>query len=358
MKITKTLFGTTASGEKAYLYLMKNRKGMELVVSDFGAVIQKILVPDRDGHPVDVVLGFDALADYDSDHNNTFGAFVGRNANRIGGAVFTLNGKTYQLAKNDGENNLHSGPDNLSNRVMYETECFEEPEMATVEFSRMSPDMEQGFPGNLDMTVSYSLTEEGEVVIEYFADCDQDTICNLTNHSYFNLSGEQADTILDHVLMLKSDAFTPTDSGLIPTGEIRDVTGTPMDFRVAKPIGQDIEADYEPLVTAGGYDHNFVLPDAEQDEPVLAGTVMSPVTGITMDIYTDLPGMQVYTGNFLNGEVAGKKGKKYPRRSGVCFETQFFPNACNMPEGTPGWETSVLPAHVPFESTTIYRFHA
>ena len=226
--------------------------------------------------------------------------------------------------------------------------------MATVEFSRMSPDMEQGFPGNLDMTVSYSLTEEGEVVIEYFADCDQDTICNLTNHSYFNLSGEQADTILDHVLMLKSDAFTPTDGGLIPTGEIRDVTGTPMDFRVAKPIGQDIDSDYEQMIFGGGYDHNFVIDGYKGDGSLLtAGEEYDPASGRVMEVLTTVPGIQFYTANGMVAE-GGKKGRTYGPRSAYALETQFFPDNVhhdNFPKAIfgPGRD---------YVQTTVYRFPA
>lgn len=342
-------FGVTKDGQTAKLYRLKNSNGMEVVLSDFGALIVDIIVPDKNKKKVDVALGFDKLEKY-YDNGEGFGAFVGRNANRIGDARVTINGKEYQLEVNDGPNNLHSGS-KRSNYEMYEAEVIDEGELISVEFSRMSPSMEQGFPGNLDTTVTYSLTEENELMIEYFAVSDEDTVVNLTNHSYFNLSGHNSGTVLDQVLTVYADAFTPTNDALIPTGELADVTGTPMDFRKPKTIGQDIEADYAPLKQAGGYDHNYVL-NVREGEVDLAAELYSKETGIFMEVYTDLPGMQVYTGNFIDHKTGGKGGATYEKRGGVCFETQYFPNACNEPK----FKSSILKAGEQYDTVTIYRF--
>lgn len=349
MRVKVENFGTARDGQTAHLYHLRNNNGMEVVLTDMGAAIVKILVPDRTGKKVDVALGFDKLESY-YDNGEGFGAFVGRNANRIGGAKVVIAGKEYALEANDGPNNLHSGS-TRSNYQMYDAECLEESEMSTVEFSRLSPDMEQGFPGNLDVTVAYSLTEENELLIEYFAVSDQDTVVNLTNHSYFNLEGHDSGDVLDHQMKIYSDKFTPTDDLLIPTGELADVTGTPMDFRQAKKIGQDIGADYRPLVQAGGYDHNYVL-EQKEDEVSLAAELYSEKTGICMEVFTDLPGMQVYTGNFIDHKTGGKGGAVYEKRGGVCFESQYFPNACNEPK----FQTSILPAGKEYDSVTVFRF--
>jgi len=349
MKVKVEKFGVTKEGQEAHLYRMKNKNGMEVVLSDFGAVIVQILVPDRNKKKIDVVLGFDKLEGY-YNNDDGFGAFVGRNANRIGDACVTIAGKEYQLEKNDGPNNLHSGSKRF-NYQMYEAECMEETEMATVEFSRLSPSMEQGFPGNLDVTVSYSLTEENELLIEYFAVSDEDTVVNLTNHSYFNLSGHDSGNVLDQIMTVYSDKFTPTNDALIPTGELVDVTGTPMDFRKPKTIGQDIEADYEPLKQAGGYDHNYAF-EIPEGEVARVAELYSEKTGICMEVFTDLCGMQVYTGNFLDHKTGGKGGVTYEKRDGVCFETQYFPNACKEPK----FKSSILPAGQEYDSVTVYKF--
>lgn len=352
MKVSVEEFGTTKDGRTAHLYSIRNRNGMELVVSDYGASIVRVIVPDRDKNPVDVVLGFDSLEEY-FDNGEGFGAFVGRNANRIANARVVIAGKEYRLEANDGPNNLHSGS-KRSNYEMYEAECMEDVDMASVEFSRVSPDMEQGFPGNLDLAISYSLTEQNAVMIEYFAVSDQDTVVNLTNHSYFNLSGHDSGIVLDQVLTVHADQFTPTDDALIPTGKLADVTGTPMDFRTPKTIGQDIMADYVPLKQAGGYDHNYVLRpgEGEKRNMRLAAELYSGKTGINMEVYTNMCGLQVYTGNFIDHKTGGKGGVTYEKRDGICFETQFFPNACNEPN----FESSILPKGKEYDYVTIYKF--
>lgn len=351
MKITQKSFGKTSRGEEAVLYTLTNGNGMKVSVTNFGANIVHIIVPDAKGNMADVNLGFENIAGYEENPPG-LGSFIGRHANRIGGAKFELNGKVYELEKNDGQNNLHSGFSGY-NKFMYETEVYEDEEIASVEFSRLSPHMEQGFPGNLDITVTYSLTEANELVIEYLAVSDRDTIVNLTNHAYFNLSGHNSGSILDHKLWIKANQFTPTAKDLIPTGEIWDVTGTPMDFRTFKTIGQDIEAEYEPLQFAGGYDHNYVL-DICCSEVEKVAELVDEKSGRRMEVFTDMPGMQLYTGNFLTSVNNSKAGAVYHRRDGVCFETQFFPNSCN----TPSFPSCMLKAGKEFDSVTIYKFSA
>lgn len=350
MGVTKKSFGTTKAGEKTTLYTMTNKNGMKVSVTDFGANIVEIIVPDRDGRLADVNLGYDNVSGYENNAPG-YGSFLGRVANRIAGAKFSVNGKTYEVTKNDGPNCLHSGLKSY-NKYMYETEIFEEEDSAAVEFSRLSPDMEQGFPGNMDLTVTYTLTDDNELVIEYFAVSDQDTVLNLTNHSYFNLKGEGSGTVLDHQVWINADKITATDENLIPTGDYTDVTGTPMDFRTMKTIGQDIAADYEPLKRGFGYDHNYVLNHAEAGAVEKAAELYEESTGRCMEVYTDLPGMQFYSANHISGTEAGKGGKIYHSRDAICFETQFFPNTLNIPS-FPGGR---LKAGEEFESATVYKF--
>ncbi|TAH75049.1 MAG: galactose mutarotase [Anaerolineaceae bacterium] len=349
MKITQKSFGRTKSGEDATLYTVTNNNGMKISFTDFGANIVSIIVPDREGNMADVALGYKNLLGYEN-NSPGFGSFIGRNANRIEGARFDLNGKTYTLDKNEGENNLHGGTPSY-NTVMYEAEVYEEEDMISLEFSRLSPNLEQGFPGNLDITITYSLTENNELLIEYHAVSDKDTVVNLTNHSYFNLSGHNSGSILDHKLWINSDQFTPTRDDLIPTGEIRDVEGTPMDFRKLKRIGDNINDDYEPLKQAGGYDHNYVL-NTSRDEVEKVVELVDESTGRVMEVFTDKPGLQFYSANMLTPVENGKDGAVYGKYCGVCFETQHFPNACNIKS----FPSSVLMAGQGYEFVTIYKF--
>ncbi len=349
MKVDQKLFEKTKNGEEAYLYTITNEKGMEVSFTNYGACIVSILVPDAQGNKADVALGFDNLEGYERNVPG-FGAFIGRYANRISGGKFVLNDKEYVLEKNDGNNTLHGGPIGY-NKFLYETEIFEDEDIVSIEFTRLSPHMEQGFPGNLDISVTYSLTENNELMIEYLAVSDRDTIINLTNHSYFNLAGHNSGSILDHKLMLKASKFTPTDNELIPTGELRDVTGTPMDFRTPKTIGEDINADYEPLRIAGGYDHNYVLDITGNDVEKVAELV-DDKSGRVMEVFTNLTGMQIYTSNMLTPQENSKDGATYGKHGAICFETQFFPNSCN----TPSFPSTVLRAGQEFESITIYKF--
>ncbi|BCJ93501.1 aldose 1-epimerase [Anaerocolumna cellulosilytica] len=351
MSIKKHSFGKTKDGKEATLYTLINKNGMSVSFTNYGANIVNILVPDKNGKLDDVVLGYDNVRGYEI-NSPGYGSFIGRHANRIGGAVFVLNDKKYELEKNDGENNLHGGFKSY-NKFWYEVETFEEEDADSIEFSRLSPDMEQGFPGNLDISVTYTLTDDNELVIEYLAVSDKDTVVNLTNHSYFNLSGHNSGSVLKQKVILEADKFTPTDAALIPTGELRDVNGTPMDFRTLKALGQDIEEDYEPLKLAGGYDHNFVLNTNGSDVEKI-GEMIDDKSGRKMEIFTNMPGIQLYTGNFISGKEAGKGGYIYQKRDGVCFETQYFPDSCNKGE----FPSSILKAGNEYDFVTVFKFSA
>ncbi len=349
MSITKSLFGTTKDGAQVTLYTMKNQNGYEVRITDLGAVMVNLFVPDRDGNVEDVVLGFDNVSQYES-NGPSFGAPVGRVANRISGAKVTINGKEYKLDKNNGENCLHSGFLRI-NQLMYEAECLEEEGQDAIVFSRVSPDMEQNLPGNLDMSITYRLTDTNDLVMEYYAVSDKDTVINLTNHSYFNLGkgGHICKDVLDHEVQIMADCYTPTFEDLIPTGELLDVKGTPMDFREMKRVGDDIHADYNAIRFAKGYDVNFALRNTS-GEVELAAVCQCPETGRRMEVYTDLQGLQLYTANTLDSD--GKCGARYGHYAGICFETQYFPNACN----TPGFPSNIFKAGEEYSNVTVFRF--
>ncbi|MBO5489166.1 MAG: galactose mutarotase [Eubacterium sp.] len=343
MSITTKAFGTTKNGEAVTMYTITNANNMSISVIDYGACLVNVMVPDAKGNLADVVLGYDDVAGYE-ENGVFFGSFIGRNSNRIGGAKFELNGVTYEVEKNEGENNLHGGTPGY-HKVMYKAETTDN----SVTMCRLSPDMEQGFPGNMDIRMTYTLTDDNEVKIHYYAKSDKDTICNLTNHSYFNLKGHNSGTIEGHELYLKASGISEVRDDLIPTGVTIDVTDTPMDFRTKKVVGSDIDADYPALKQGAGYDHNYCLDKAPGLE--LIGEVTDPDSGRTMEMYTDLPGIQFYSGNYINN-VKGKEGAVYGKRAGFCFETQYFPNCMNIPE----FENCVLKAGEEFDSTTIYKF--
>lgn len=343
----KLTFGTTHDGQTASKYVLTNKQGMEIEVSDFGALLVAIKTPDQNGKLVDVQLGYDTLEEY-YDNDCGFGAFIGRNGNRIQGAEVTLDGVSYALDKNDNGNNLHSGFDR-SHTKFYAAQTGTNKEGSFVELKRVSPHMEQKFPGNLDQTIRYTLTDANELVIDYRMTSDKTTVVNPTNHSYFNLGGHNSGDVLGHELEIYAEAFLPTDEELIPTGEIASVEGTPMDFRKAKKIGQDIEADFSALNIGGGYDHNYCFANDGVLKKV--AKLVCRETGISMEVFTDLCGMQVYSGNFLDG-TKGKQGAVYGKRAGICFETQFYPNACKQPN----FPSSVLKAGEVFTSRTVYRF--
>lgn len=335
-------FGTTSKGE-ASLYRINNQNGCEIAVTDFGATLVQLIVPDKDGRKRDVVLGYDSAEVYEK-RGASFGATVGRVANRIGKAEFELNGKVYKLTANDNQNSLHGGRDFYNKRLW---KVAEEKDNR-VTFTLHSENMDQGYPGNVDIFVTYELTDDNELKIHYHAVTDADTLINLTNHSYFNLSGHDSGNVLDQEVQILADAFTKADKESIPTGEITLVKGTPMDFNEYKPIGREIEKNYEALVFGCGYDHNWVLNGNGMRK--VAG-MRSEKTGIQMEVFTDLPGMQLYTGNFIVDEP-GKDGVEYHKRDAVCFETQYFPDAIHKEH----FDGPVVRKEEEYDTTTIYKF--
>lgn len=350
MGVTKQNFGKSPEEKEVFLYELKNKNGAVIKVTDFGAILVSVEVPDKDGKLVDVVLGYDKVEGYYVNPPH-FGSPIGRNGNRIGGAKFVINGKEYKLAENDNINNLHSGPDFYRTRVWDVAEIDED--LNSITFKIFSPDGDQGFPGNFTGYVTYRLTDDNEVVMHYEGSADADTIVNMTNHSYFNLSGHGAgaEEMLNHTVQIHAPEYTPVSNAeAIPTGEIASVSGTPMDFTSPKKIGQDVEADFEQLIFGGGYDHNYALT-REKGEIKEAAVVHSDTTGITMKVYTDLPGMQFYIGNFIKNEN-GKEGCVYSKRAGFCMETQYYPNACNEEN----FQSSLLKAGDKYDTTTIYKF--
>ncbi len=349
MSISKTDFGITQDGQKAKLYTLTNANGMVVKITNYGGVITELWVPDKNGNPGDIVLGFDTLAEYEKDSPH-FGCIVGRYANRIANGKFTLDGKEYTLAVNNGKNHLHGGIKGFD-KVVWDAHSFENKDGVGLRLHYLSKDMEEGYPGNLDVYVTYTLTNDNEIRIHYEATTDKPTVCNLTNHTYFNLAGQGYPTNAENQLMLNADNFTPIDEGLIPTGEIRSVKGTPMDFTKLTPIGKNIDADDEQIKFGGGFDHNWVL-NKKSDEMLLAAKVFEPTTGRVMDVYTTEPGIQFYTGNFLDGTLKGKDGKVYPHRSAFCLETQHYPDSPNKPS----FPSTVLRPGEKYETTTIYKF--
>lgn len=349
MAYEKKVFGELPDGRQVTEYTLTNESGVSASFIDLGGTWVSMMVPDLEGQMEDVVLGYDKLEHYMKNPPH-FGAPIGRNANRIGGAKFSLNGITYPLAVNNGPNNLHSGPDLYHSRL-WEVQVEEEEIGTVISFSLNSPDGDQGYPGNADITVTYTLTPDNSLILNYHMISDADTVANFTNHSYFNLAGHKHGFIMDQRVWIDADGFTITDEVLIPTGEIVPVEGTPMNFRVMKAIGGEIEADYQPLKIAGGYDHNWVL-NHPAGEVSLAAKAVDDKSGRVMEVYTDLPGMQFYTANFLIPELPGKGGAVYEKRSAYCFETQYYPDAVNIPS----FPSPVLKAGEEYKTTTVYKF--
>ena len=344
MGVVKKEFGKNSKGEQAYFYEITNAAGMKAIVTDFGATLHSLYVPDKDGVLRDVVWGYDSVQEYEIDNGPFFGATVGRIANRTGGAVVTINGVDYKMEANERTNCLHSGSQCYHVR-MWNAEILEN----AVKFSILSPDGDQGLPGNFNVSVTYVVTDDNGLRIIYDGVSDKDTFVSMTNHSYFNLNGEKSDSILEHELWLNADAFTRVNNEMISTGEILDVTGTAMDFRTVKTFGRDINNDEEPLNIGAGYDHNFVLNVHAADEAI--AKVTSAESGIAMEIFTDCPGMQIYTGNFLL-DKPGKGGRNYPNRSAVAFETQQFPDAMHHDN----FPSPLVKAGENFHTETEYRF--
>jgi aldose 1-epimerase len=345
--VSREPFGRTSEGESVEIFTLRNGNGLEVRAMTYGAIITSIQAPDRGGAMADVVLGFDSLESYLPRHPY-FGAVVGRYGNRIGNAQFRLNGQTYRLAANNGPNHLHGGAKGFD-KYVWEAEPLSNA--IGVAFSRTSADGEEGYPGNLKTRVTYTLSDANELDIAYEASTDKATPVNLTQHTYFNLAGHASGDILGHQVMINADRFTPVDATLIPTGELASVSGTPFDFRQAGAVGARIEENHPQLKMGRGYDHNFVL-NRKGGGLQPAARVVHPGSGRTLDVATTEPGVQFYTGNFLDGSQKGKGGATYTHRSGLCLETQHFPDSPNKPN----FPSAVLQPGETYKSRTVFRF--
>lgn len=334
-------FGTMDDGSEVQLFTLKNANGMEVSITNYGGIVTSVKVPDKNGNIENVVLGFDDLEQYKAGHP-FFGAITGRYANRIAKGRFELNGEVYELATNDGENHLHGGVEGFDKKL-WDAEVNDEENSVTLSY--LSPDGEEGYPGNLDVDVTYTLTDDNELRIDYHATTDKPTVVNLTNHSYFNLSGDPSQGILDHVLTINADRYTPVDEGLIPTGELRSVEGTPFDFTEPERVGARIDS------IPPGYDHNYVLNNPDSGIQKIA-TVEHEESGRIMEVYTDQPGVQLYTGNFLDGSLTDRQGNPIEQYAALCLETQTFPDSPNKPS----FPSPVLNPDETYETTTIYQF--
>jgi len=351
VQVTRRPWGEV-DGREVEIFRLASGTGLRAEIAELGGAIVSLTAQDRDGAFADIVLGFDDLDSYLADTNPYFGAIVGRYANRIAGGRFTLDGETHDLPQNDGTNSLHGGVRGLS-RVVWEGEPFEDGNGAGVVLRYRSPDGEEGYPGNVDFEVRYLLTSIGDLRIEADAVTDEPTVVNLSFHSYFNLKGEAEGDILGHELVLNSEEYTPVDDALIPTGEIAPTEGTPMDFRDAAAIGGRVDDDFEQLRFGGGYDHNWVLrPTEDDDELRVAAIVVEPTSGRKLVVKTTAPGLQLYTGNFLDGTLVGKSGRPYVQRGGLCLETQHFPDSPNQPS----FPSTVLRPGETYRQVTEYVF--
>lgn len=341
-------FKKSLDGKETSLYALTNKNGMEVAITNYGAKIVSLLVPDKDGNMTDVVTGHNSIDEYLVSEEPYFGAICGRYGNRIAKGTFTLDGITYnKLAINNGPNSLHGGIKGFNFQV-WDANLIDDQ---TLELKYLSPDGEEGFPGNLDTTVIYHLTEENELVIHYQATTDKPTVLNLTNHSYFNLSGAGDPYVGDHILTINADYYLPTDNTAIPYGDPEEVAGTPMDFRTPTAVGSRINDDFEQLVFGKGYDHTYVL-NKEGNELSFCAGCFSPKTGIIMETYTTEPGVQLYTSNWTTGNFIAKNGQRYPERCALCLETQHFPDSPNKPQ----YPSTVLRPSETFISNTIFKF--
>lgn len=343
-------FGTTPEGAEVERFTLASASGVTVTVLSYGGVIQSVFAPDRAGVPADVTLGYDTLDGYLRD-KSYLGALVGRYANRIRAGKFSLDGREYTLATNAGSNHLHGGIRGF-NKAVWMTEAFADGDNIGLTLGHFSPDGDEGYPGGVSVRVTYTLTPEGSLLIDFFATADTPTPVNLTQHSYFNLAGTGVGDILDHTLEVSASRFTPVDAQLIPTGELRPVQGTPFDFTTPEKIGARINDNDEQLRLAGGYDHNFVIDHSAESDLVLAARLTDPLSGRGLDIHTTEPGMQCYSGNFLDGTVTGKGGVPLTYRSGLALETQHFPNSPNEPL----FPSTILRPGVEHRSRTVYHF--
>lgn len=349
MGITKKLFGQTAEGIKADIFTLINSNGMVAEITNYGGIIVSLKVPDNKGKLDDVVLGFDNLEDYLKNPAH-FGAIIGRHANRIEKGKFEINGIEYNVAVNDGNNHLHGGFIGFEKKVWH-AEMVVIGQAESLVLTYRSVDGEENYPGNLDVKVTYTLTEDNSLEIDYFALTDKDTVVNLTNHSYFNLSGHGFGSVLNQEVMINADKFTVADNESIPTGEIKSVKNTPMDLTKLTRIGDGIDSDYQQIVFAGGYDHNWIINEGEKSLK-RAAQVFDKSTGRLMEVYTTLPGIQFYSGNFLDGSYNGKDGAIYNKRAGLCLETQYYPNSLKHKN----FPSPILKAGEEYKHTTIYKF--
>jgi aldose 1-epimerase len=347
--IQKQHWGTLESGETIDLYTLRNANGIEARVTNFGGRLASLKTPDRRGEFGDIVLGFDTLEGY-VQKNPYFGALVGRYANRIAHGEFQLNGRKYTLARNNGGNALHGGLRGFD-KVAWQAREVDSAQGRALELGYLSKDGEEGYPGNLQVTVRYTLTDANELRLDYVAMTDKDTVLNLTNHSYFDLSGSFAGEVVDSVVTINADRFTPVNANLIPTGELRPVDGTPFDFRIATKVAARIDEKDEQLVFGQGYDHNYVL-NRSGNSPTLAAVAHDMHSGRVLEVLTTQPGMQFYTGNHLDGSVTGKGGVTYRFRSGMCFETQHFPDSPNRPQ----FPSTELKSSEHYRAVTVFRF--
>jgi aldose 1-epimerase len=340
-------FETMLNGQQVKLYTLVGENGMGLKVTNYGARVVALCVPDKNKKPVDVALGYNNINDYLNKPETFFGAAIGRYGNRIGDAKFMLDSVVYQLKINDGKNHLHGGPKGYHAVVWKANQVSD----SKIIFTYLSPDGEEGYPGNLTIEMTYELTADNALRIEYAATTDRTTVCNLTNHTYFNLSGEGSETINDQVLSINALLYTPVDNSLIPTGKIEPVANTPFDFTTPTAIGTRLNTNDQQMKFGHGYDHNWVL-NRKGEGVELAATVYSPITGIQLDVLTDQPGLQFYGGNFLNGKLQGKTGEFYKFRSGLCLETQHFPDSPNKPD----FPSTTLLATSKYRHICIYKF--
>ncbi len=348
--IEKKSFGKLDDGSEVSLLILKNINGMEVKIISYGATVVSLTAPDKNNKYEDVVLGYDNLEGYIKD-NAYFGAIVGRYGNRIAKGQFTLDGKKYQLKINNNENHLHGGKIGFNKKNWGIVNTNENKDGASVTFKYLSKDGEEGYPGNLELLVTYTLTNNNELKISYSAKTDKITILNPTHHSYFNLTGNPNNTILEHEVMINANKFTPVNSSLIPTGKLESVENTPLDFRKLKKIGKDINSDYEQIKLGLGYDHNFVI-NRNNNEVIKIAEVYEPTSGRFMEVFSDQPGVQFYTGNFLNGSAIGKNGIKYNYRTAFCLEAQHYPDSPNQPS----FPSVVLKPGEEYKQTTIYKF--
>lgn len=349
MKVIKTDFGSLQDGTPVDLYTLTNENGVEVKITNYGAILTSVLVPDKQGNIEDVVLGFNSLQEYLQEGVPYFGAIVGRYGNRIAEGAFMLDGETYNLAVNNGPNHLHGGLVGFD-KVLWQAEKVETADAVGVKVHYLSKDMEEGYPGNLSVDVIYTLNNANELAIKYSATTDKKTIVNLTNHSYFNLTGNMKRDILEHKVMINADKFVPVDSTLIPTGELQQVEGTPFDFTQPKAVGKRIEAVDQQLAYGLGYDHCWVL-NGEEGKMKLAASVYEPNSGRYMEVRTTEPGIQFYSGNFLDGSLSGK-GVSYDHRYGLCLETEHYPDSPNQPQ----FPSVVLEPGDTYQTKTVYTF--